>query len=238
MKFFNSLLIKRLFIVFFFSFGVFLFFILNGYKYFDLEELQIAYNKADLYVNSNIIKSIFIYSVIYILTVFFSVPIKPFLKVLAGLLFGLWLGFIVSLFSATIGATLTFLVIKYSWGETTKDSKIKIVSQFKSLVIKHPILVLFVARLIPIPFFIPNVLAAILKVKNSIFFFTTFFGIIPFTFIYVWFGVHFKNAVIKGTVDNFVDDKFILAVSVLTIMALVPFILKSYYNKKKRIENI
>lgn len=49
------------------------------------------------------------------LTVFFSVPIKPFLKILACLLFGLALGFIVCLFAATLGAMLAFLFIKY-WG--------------------------------------------------------------------------------------------------------------------------
>lgn len=234
MKYLNPLLIKRLFIVFFFSFGIFLFFILNGYKYFDLKELQAAYNRADLYVSEYMEMSIFIYAVIYVLAVFFSIPIKPFLKILGGLLFGLWLGFIVSLFAATIGATLTFLVIKYSWGDSSNHSKIKVVSKFKSLVLEHPILVLFVARLTPMPFFIPNVLAAILKVKNSIFFFTTFFGIIPFTFIYVWFGVHLKSAILENTVDSFVDYKFVLAVSILGLMSLIPFIFKSYYNRKKK----
>ncbi|MED7788977.1 VTT domain-containing protein [Francisella sp. 19X1-34] len=233
MKHLNPLLIKRLSLVVFFSLGIFLFFILDGFKYFNLNELKLAYNRANLYVNEHIIVSSFTYALIYIATVFFSVPIKPFLKILAGLLFGLYLGFIISLFSATIGATLTFLIIKYTWGESSSNSKIKVVSKFKSLVVKHPILVLFVARLVPMPFFIPNVLAAILNVKNSIFFFTTLLGIIPFTFIYVWFGVHFKDSLAADTVNSFVDYKFVLALSVLGLMSLIPFIFKAYYKKKK-----
>ncbi|QIW11104.1 VTT domain-containing protein [Francisella sp. LA112445] len=213
---------------------MFLFFILNGFKYFNLRELQLAYNKASLYVIEHIILSSFIYALIYMLTVFFSVPIKPFLKILAGLLFGLYLGFVISLLSATTGAMLTFLIIKYTWGESFSNSKIKVVSKFKSLVIKHPILILFVARLTPIPFFIPNVLAAILKVKNSIFFFTTLLGIIPFTFIYVWFGVHFKDTIAANTSNSFVDYKFVLALSVLGLMSLIPFIFKAYYKKVKK----
>ncbi|WP_150466473.1 TVP38/TMEM64 family protein [Francisella sp. SYW-9] len=234
MKHLNPLLIKRLSLIVFFSLGIFIFFILDGFKYFNLNELQLAYNRANLYVNEHIIISSFIYALIYILTVFFSVPIKPFLKILAGLLFGLYLGFIISLLSATAGAMLTFLIIKYSWGESSGNSKIKVVSKFTSLVIKHPVLVLFVARLMPMPFFIPNVLAAILKVKNRIFFFTTLLGIIPFTFIYVWFGVHFKDAIETNASNSFVDYKFVLALSVLCLMSLIPFIFKAYYKKVKK----
>lgn len=214
------------------SFGIFLFLILNGYKYFNLQKLQVAYTQIDYYVDKHIVIAGFGYGIVYILTVFFSVPVKPFLKILAGLLFGLWLGFIVCLFSATIGAVLTFMLIKYNWGEVSNNPKYRIVSKFKSLVENYPITILFVSRLLPIPFFVPNILAGILKVKNSIFFLTTFIGIIPVTFIYVWFGVHAKQSVLDGNMSNFIDSKFILALSVLGILALIPLCLKSFCKKK------
>ncbi|AXH29664.1 MULTISPECIES: TVP38/TMEM64 family protein [Francisella] len=233
MKNLNPLLIKRLFLISFLSFGILLFLVFNGYKYFDLDKLNLAYIKASAYVDKHIILACFSYACIYILTVFFSVPVKPFLKILAGLLFGLSLGFMVCLFAATIGAMLAFLFIKYNWGETSTNPKYKIVFKFKSLVEKHPITILFVSRLLPIPFFIPNILAGILKVKNSIFFFTTLIGMIPVTFIYVWFGVHFKEAVIQGNKENFIDGKFILALAFLGVMALMPLIFRVYKPKNE-----
>ncbi|AIT08941.1 membrane protein [Candidatus Francisella endociliophora] len=213
------------------SFGIFLFLILNGYKYFNLQKLQLAYNQIDYYVDNHIVIASFCYGIAYILTVFFSVPVKPFLKILAGLLFGLWLGFIVCLFSATIGAMFTFILIKYNWGEVSNNPKYKIVSKFKSLVENYPIAILFVSRLLPIPFFVPNILAGILKVKNSIFFFTTLIGIIPVTFIYVWFGVHAKQSILVGNMNNFIDSKFILALSVLGVLALMPLLFKFIRRK-------
>lgn len=213
------------------SFGIFLFLVLNGYKYFNLQKLQLAYTQIDYYVDEHIVIASLSYGIIYILTVFFSVPVKPFLKILAGLLFGLWLGFIVCLFSATIGAMLTFMLIKYNWGEASNNPKYKIVSKFKSLVESYPITILFVSRLLPIPFFVPNILAGVLKVKNSIFFFTTLIGIIPVTFIYVWFGVHAKQYMQQSDMSNFIDSKFILALSILGVLALVPLIFK-YYRRK------
>ncbi|ALB01830.1 membrane protein [Francisella persica ATCC VR-331] len=215
-----------------------MFLVFNGYKYFDLDKINLAYIKASAYVDKHIILACSSYVCIYILAVFFSAPIKPFLKILAGLLFGLALGFIVCLLAAAVGAMLTFLFIKYNWDETSTNPKYKIVSKFKSLVENYPITTLFVVRLLPIPFFVPNILAGILKVKNSIFFFTTLIGIIPVTFIYVWFGVHFKEAIIQGSKENFIDTKFILALAFLVVMALVPIFIKIIFIKLNKMNDI
>nr|WP_232223364.1 VTT domain-containing protein [Francisella frigiditurris] len=217
---------RRISIIIFLLSGLILFFILNGSKYFSLENLGNTYKHIDVYVKANYIFSALIFASIYIATVFFSIPIKPILKMIAGLLFGLWLGFTVCLISATTGAMLAFLFIKYSWGEVSSKPKYRIVSKFKSLVENNPITILFVSRLLPIPFFVPNILAGILKIKNTIFLFTTLIGIVPVTFIYVWFGTHLEKTVLKGNVDNFIDTKFILAISILGILALVPLLFR------------
>ncbi|WP_198006042.1 TVP38/TMEM64 family protein [Francisella salina] len=231
MKFINPLLVKRLILVFFLSIGVFLFLIFNGYKYLDLDKINFAYERANSYIDNHTILASFSYACIYILTVFFSVPIKPFLKILAGLLFGLVLGFFICLFSATLGAMLAFLIIKYNWGEVQANPRFKIISRFKLLVENYPVSILLISRILPIPFFVPNILAGILKVKNSIFFLTTLIGIIPITFIYVWFGVHFKNSQLDYT--KLFDYKFVLAVVILLLLTLLPFIFKLILRWKK-----
>ncbi|MEY8768315.1 TVP38/TMEM64 family protein [Francisella philomiragia] len=231
MKFINPLLVKRLFLVFFLSIGIFVFLIFNGYKYLDIDKINSAYYDASSYIDGHIVLASLSYACIYILTVFFSVPIKPFLKILAGLLFGLILGFFICLFSATLGAMLAFLIIKYNWGEVQTNPRFKIVSRFKFLVENYPVSILLISRILPIPFFVPNILAGILKVKNSIFFLTTLIGIIPITFIYVWFGVHFKSS--QQGQANLFDYKFIIAIIVLLILALFPFIFKFILERKK-----
>ncbi|WP_191092362.1 TVP38/TMEM64 family protein [Francisella sp. SYW-2] len=231
MKFINPLLVKRLILVFFLSIGIFVFLILNGYKYLDLDKINFAYERANSYIDNHTILASFSYACIYILTVFFSVPIKPFLKILAGLLFGLMLGFFICLFSATLGAMLAFLIIKYNWGEVQANPRFKIISRFKLLVENYPVSILLISRILPIPFFVPNILAGILKVKNSIFFLTTLIGIIPITFIYVWFGVHFKNSQLDYT--KLFDYKFLLAVVILLLLTLLPFIFKLILRWKK-----
>ncbi|MBK2027437.1 TVP38/TMEM64 family protein [Allofrancisella guangzhouensis] len=222
--------LKRFFLLLSLVGGLVLFFVFNGSKYFSFGEIVEMYKKFKRYVDFHFIKAILVFGCVYVLTVFFSIPIKPALKMLAGLFFGLWFGFAISLASATIGGMLAFMFIKYSWGEVSKNSKYKLVSKFKDMVEKYPIIVLFLARLLPIPFFVPNILAGILKVKNSIFFFTTLIGIIPITFMYVWIGTHISQKLSTNN-ESFLDKKIILALSVLAVLSMIPFMVKKVIRK-------
>lgn len=225
-----SLLIKRLLLIVFFCMGIILFFMFDGFKYFNLNQISSTYNKIDSYVSLHVYKAVFIYIGIYVAAVFFSVPIKPFLKIIGGLLFGLWIGFMAALASATLGAMLVFLCVKYSWGEDSTKGKVTYISKFKSLIQDNPITALLVSRLLPIPFFIPNILAGILKIKSSIFFFTTLIGIIPVTFVYVWVGTRVGKALVADDISKFIDWKLLLAFGFLGLLALVPLLI----NKLKK----
>ncbi|WP_245313680.1 TVP38/TMEM64 family protein [Allofrancisella frigidaquae] len=209
--------------------GLVLFFLFNGSKYSSFNELVGIYKNFKSYVDLHFTKAIFMFGCIYVLTVFFSIPIKPALKMLAGLFFGLFFGFCVSIVSATTGGMLAFMFIKYNWGEVSNSSKYKLMSRFKDMVESHPIMVLFLARLLPIPFFVPNILAGILKVKNSIFFFTTLLGIVPITFIYVWIGTNFSQKLTNN--ESFLDKELVLALSILAVLTVVPFIVKKIVRK-------
>ncbi|GAB4221913.1 MAG: hypothetical protein Kow0076_1550 [Francisella sp.] len=155
---------------------------------------------------------------------------------LSGLLFGLFVGFVVCLLSSTMGAMLSFLFIKYNWGEVSKSSKFKVVSKFKMLVEKHPVIILLSSRLLPIPFFVPNILAGILQVKNSVFFFTTLIGIVPVTFIYVWIGVHFKETVLQQSEMQFIDARFTVVLSFLVLLNFIAwYLVNRYVGKKEKI---
>lgn len=226
------LFIKRLLLVVFFCLGLILFFAFDGLKYFNLNQINSTYDRVDTYVGLHIYKSVLIYITIYVAAVFFSVPIKPFLKIVGGLLFGLWAGFISALISATLGAMLVFLCVKYSWGEAVTQGKVTYFSKFKSIIQDNPVAILLVSRLLPIPFFVPNILAGIVKVKNSIFFLTTIFGIIPVTFVYVWVGTRVNGALKADDIYKLIDWRLMFAFSVLAILALLPLLFRKMIKKR------
>jgi len=211
--------------------GLILFFVFDGLKYFNFNQISTTYKHIDSYVSLHAWKAIFIYMSIYVIAVFFSVPIKPFMKIMGGLLFGLWTGFIAALISATCGAMLVFLCVKYSWGEPSAEGKITYISKFKSLIGNNPITTLLISRLLPIPFFIPNILAGILRIKTSIFFFTTLIGIIPVTFVYVWIGTRVGKALAVDDIYKLVDWRLMLAFGFLAVLALVPLFIRKRIKK-------
>lgn len=225
------LLFKRLFLVVFLCMGLILFFLFDGLRYFNLDQISITYHHIDNYVNLHVYKSLAIYVFVYISSVFFSIPIKPFLKIIGGLLFGLLVGFMAALISATLGAMLVFFCVKYSWGEASVKGKVTYISRFKSLVQQYPVSILLASRLLPIPFFIPNILAGILRIKSSIFFFTTLVGIIPVTFVYIWIGTRVNNALVADDIYKLIDEKLIFALGFLAVLALMPLLLRLKFKK-------
>ena len=58
------------------------------------------------------------------------------------------------------------------------------------------------------------------------------------TFIYVWFGVHFKEAILQGSKENFIDTKFILALAFLGVMASVPIFIKIIFRKLNKMNDV
>lgn len=226
------LFIKRLLLVVFFCFGLILFFVFDATKYFNLKEIGNLYSHIINYADLHYYKAIAVYIGVYIVAVFLSIPIKPFLKIIGGLVFGLLVAFTAALFSATSGAMIVFICIKHGWGGSTNSNNINYYSKFKKLVQDYPVSLLLTSRLLPIPFFIPNILAGILQIKTSIFFFTTLIGIIPVTFIYVWLGTHLGES-LSSDVGSFIDYKSILALTILGLLALLPILVNGYLNKNK-----
>ena len=143
--------------------------------------------------DSNLIFSIMIFMLIYISVVTFSIPGATILSVTGGFIFGLELGLILNILSATIGATFLFLAVRLGFGNLfTRFEKGS--AKFSDLIEQlkiNEINILLLLRLIPVvPFFIANILPAIAGVSLKNFFWTTFLGIIPGGFVFTLIGAN------------------------------------------------
>jgi len=140
-------------------------------------------------VEQNPITSGLIFMGLYIVTVALSLPIASLLTLLGGFLFGIFAGTIMIVTSATIGASIIFMVAKSAIGETLRDKAgpfyNKVAVNMRDNVIQY----MFFVRLVPVmPFFVANILPALFNIKLRDFIFTTFFGIIPGTAVYTNIG--------------------------------------------------
>ena len=162
---------------------------LNVHTILTLQNLQ---NHADIIANyqeQHPILTLLIFMGVYILSVTLSLPVATFLTLLGGCLFGHLLGTAIVVMSATIGATLIFLIARSSLGQALRSKASNIYVKVEKHMHQNAVGYLLFMRLVPLfPFTLVNIIPALFHVPKHIFIFTTLFGIIPGSFVYVNLG--------------------------------------------------
>ena len=148
-----------------------------------------------------------------------------------GLLFGQMIGTCMAVISASIGASILFLSVKYIAPDNIESRLGKFIEEMKLGFEKDAFFYLLSLRLMPIfPFVIINLAAAFFKTKLNIFFAATFIGIIPGSFVYTSIGVAMKRVIDtpEFSANIALDPKIIIALSGLGILSLIPIIWKKF----------
>ena len=90
------------------------------------------------------------YMVIYATMTAFSVPGGAFMSITGGLLFGLWLGCILTVVSATIGAIALFLVARYTLANLLRQRVGFVINKMEAGFNENPLSYMLFLRLIPV----------------------------------------------------------------------------------------
>ena len=180
---------KRAFLIGVFALliGAFFAFDLNQFiSYEGLAANEAALKRA---VADNPLTTAAAYMAVYIIAVAFSLPGALWLSLAGGLMFGTWQGGLLIIISATIGAGCLFLAARYVIGDALRARAGPALQKFEASFNRDAVSYMLVLRLLPIfPFFIVNLGAALVGVRFPIFMVTTFFGIMPGTFVFASIG--------------------------------------------------
>ena len=169
----------------------FLYFFLSKFTLEELTSYEFIKNNRDYFfglkeTNLLLLSVIFIFlTIVWVLMAGFGSPVA----LLAGFIFGKWLGVIILVLGLSVGATILYIFGNYFLKEAIKE---KFLNRFKNLEIKFKkseFIFLLVYRFVGgIPFAIQNLLPCLFNVKISNFFWSTLIGIIPSTFLIVSIG--------------------------------------------------
>ena len=153
-------------------------------------------NRAEIseFRDKNFTLSIVIFWVFYVILVIFSLPGAAVASVSGGFLFGLGAGLLINITAASTGAALLFLLVRYGMKsfKYNKSNTLNsnFVIQIKNALVTNQILIMLTLRLVPIvPFFLANILPALVGVRLVNFIWTTVIGIIPGGIVFTWIGV-------------------------------------------------
>ena len=177
---------------------------------------------------------------IYVAIVAFSLPGAAVASVTGGFLFGLWTGTAFNVLAATIGATGIFLAARAGLGQTLSakiDASEGTLKKLRNGLKENEISVLFLLRLVPaVPFFVANLLPALVGVRLRNFLFTTALGIIPGALVFTSIGVGLGEVFDRGASP---DLSLLWAPHVigpilgLAALSALPMIIKAVRGKKE-----
>lgn len=138
--------------------------------------------------------------VLYVLLMIGAILIAPIpaspLAILAGQLFGPWLGMLYTLLAATLGALIAFLLARFFLGDAARNHLKSYVwyKKFNHTDERRIAYVIATTRLMPqISFDLISYAAGLTKIRSSLFVLATFVGMIPIVFIFSFFGAFFQR---------------------------------------------
>jgi uncharacterized membrane protein YdjX (TVP38/TMEM64 family) len=172
-----------------------------------------------------------LYIAVYAGLVALSVPGAAVLTIAGGFLFGPWIGTLCAVVGATLGATGIFLATRAGLGGLARRAGPlagRLEAGFRADAFNY----LLVLRLVFIvPFWLVNLVPALVGVRLSTFVLATFLGIIPGTFVYASFGNGLGNVVGEPGLGVLLRPSVIGPIIGLVILALVPVGYKRWRTK-------
>lgn len=211
--------------------GVVIIYASGLHHYLNFETIKAHRDALLNHVEQHFLITLFLYGFVYTLAVALSLPFATALTLLGGFLFGLGAGTLIVVTSATLGATIIFLIAKSSIGAFLREkAKGKYYERTAAAFRNNDLQYLLFLRLAPIfPFAVINILPALFNMDTRRYIAATFFGIMPGTAVYVYTGRSI------GEIDNLSDlasPQVLSALFLLSLLALVPTAVKKFKGKK------
>jgi uncharacterized membrane protein YdjX (TVP38/TMEM64 family) len=161
---------------------------MGWHRQLTFENLAMRRGDLDSLVRANMALALLAYMAIYIVVVALSLPGAGVLTITGGLLFGVWIAAPATVVAATIGAIIIFLIARSSLGAALAERTGPWLDKFRDGFQREGISYMLFLRLVPFPFWLINLVPAVLGVPLRTFAIGTFFGIIPATFAFTYLG--------------------------------------------------
>ena len=169
----------------------------------------------------------------YAAIVALSLPGATVATLTGGFLFGTFPGVLINVTAATLGAVLIFLAARRGLGDrlaarmNTGEGQI---ARIKAALDDNQWSALFLLRLVPaVPFFVANLLPALVGVPLRRYAISTFFGIMPGALVYTSVGAGLGAVFARGETPNLgiiFEPRVLLPILGLCLLAALPILLK------------
>ena len=165
------------------------FYALGLHRYLRWDYLRAHLDVWQAQVRQDPLPALLLFFIVYTAVTALSLPVATPLSLVAGVLFGRWLGTGVVSLASTLGATLAFLSSRYllrDWVQHRFGARLRNLNEG---VEKDGAYYLFTLRLVPaVPFFLINLGMGLTPMRARTFALVSWMGMLPGTFLYVYAG--------------------------------------------------
>lgn len=176
----------------------------------------------------------------YVAIVAFSLPGAAVASVTGGFLFGLWSGTALNVLAATIGAVLIFLAARMGLGKALAariEAPEGRLARLAARLRENEVSVLLLLRLVPaVPFFVANLLPALVGARLRNFAWTTAVGIIPGALVFTSLGVGVGEVLDRGETPDFgllYEPQVIGPLLGLAALVALPMVIRAIRGRKE-----
>ena len=200
------------------------FFAFEGQRYLSLDVVKANRDALLAFAEAHFILALAIAFFVYVGAVAFSLPGGLVLSLTTGFIFGRWVGTVLVVLAATLGATLAFLAARYLFADIARKRLGALGEKLSAGFTENAFSYLLFLRLVPLfPFFLVNLAPAFTKISLRTYVLGTLIGIIPGTFVYVNLGQTLGRI---DSLSGLISTETIGAFVLLGLFALVPVLVK------------
>lgn len=218
--------------------GLVAFFALGLNRYVTLDALSENRQVLLAWVERNGIIAGLAFVAVYAAATAFSIPGGAVLTITGGFLFGIVVGALYVVIGATLGATALFLAARTALREPLRARAGPAIKKMEAGFHKDAVSYMLVLRLVPLfPFWLINIVPALIGVPLGLYVATTFFGIIPGTVVYSSLGNGLGAILDAGEEVNLglvLEPEVLLPLMGLALLSLVPVVYKWLKRKGGR----
>ena len=187
------------------------------------------------FISQNFVLSIFVFLSLYCFLILCNFPFASILSMINGFLFGTWIGGAISIIGGTLGAFGIFILAKFFFLEFIKNKFLNKYTYIENYFNKNDTELMILIRIVPaVPFFLQNLILASLGAKNKKFFFTTLFGLAPWSFIFGSIGQGLEEIFINKTELNFsliAQPEYLIPLGFIAFLIIIIILFKKKFKK-------
>ena len=217
--------------------GLVLFWALGLGQYFSFDALSRHHAELTAWVAAHGVLAALAFIAAYAVVVAFSLPIAVLITPVGGFLFGPWLGATLAVVGATLGAVAVFLAARTALRDVFRARAGKTLAKLEDGFKRDAFNYLLFLRLVPVfPFWLVNIVPALLGMSLGAYTLGTLIGIIPGAVVYASIGAGFGMLFERGEVPNFgviFEWKILLPLLGLAALSLLPIIYTRLKGKQR-----